>query len=189
MPMFFRIDLPTSATLRSFAIATSAACCIRWMFDAKLATRIRPVHVGISCRNASPTSRSEPVMPGRSAFVESPSIRSMPRFPIEASLPTSVLSPSTGVWSSFQSPVCNTRPAGVSITIATQSGIECAIRMNSSLNGPIWIPSPSGSASRSVVEAASLCSSSFDFTIASVSLVAITSPTSISRSTYGRAPT
>ena len=189
MPMFLRIDLPTRATLRSFAIATSAACCIRWMFDAKLATRMRPVRIGISWRNASPTRRSEPVIPGRSAFVESPSIRSTPRLPIDASLPTSVLRPSTGVWSSFQSPVWRTRPAGVSITIATQSGIECAIRMNSSLNGPICTPSPSGSASRSVVDAPSLCSSSFDFTIASVSFVACTSPTSTSRRTYGRAPT
>ena len=73
------------------------------------------MRIGISCRNASPTSRSEPVIPGRSAFVESPSIRSTPRFPIAASLPTSVLRPSTGVWSSFQSPVWSTRPAGVSI--------------------------------------------------------------------------
>ena len=64
MFMFFRIERPTTATLRPFAIATSAACCIRWMFDAKDATRIRPVRSGISWRNASPTSRSEPVMPG-----------------------------------------------------------------------------------------------------------------------------
>ena len=140
MFMFFRSERPTSATLRLFAIATSAACCMRWMFEAKLATRMRPVRTGISWRNASPTSRSEPVMPGRSAFVESPSIRSMPRLPSEASLPTSVLSPSTGVWSSFQSPVWRTRPAGVSTTIATQSGIECAMRTNSSLNGPICDP-------------------------------------------------
>ena len=37
MFMFFRSERPTSATLRSFAIATSAACCMRWMFEAKLA--------------------------------------------------------------------------------------------------------------------------------------------------------
>ena len=37
------------------------------------------------------------------------------------------------MWSSFQSPVWSTRPAGVSITIATQSGIEWAIRAMATL--------------------------------------------------------
>ena len=50
----------------------------------------------------------EPVTPGRSAFVESPSMRSMPCVPSSASRPTSVRRPSTGVWSSFQSPVWRT---------------------------------------------------------------------------------
>ena len=45
-------------------------------------------------------------------------------------------SPSTGVWSSFQSPVWKTRPADVSIAMPTASGIECAMRMNSMRNGP-----------------------------------------------------
>ena len=58
-----------------------------------------------------------------------------------ASRPTSVRSPSTGVWSSFQSPLWKTSPALVSIAMPTASGIECAMRMNSSLNGPIWIGS------------------------------------------------
>ncbi len=64
MFMFLRIERPTTATLRPFAIATSAACWTRCMFDANEATMIRPVRSGISWRNASPTSRSEPVMPG-----------------------------------------------------------------------------------------------------------------------------
>ena len=141
MFMFFRIERPTTATFRPFAIATSAACCTRWMFDANDATTIRPVRSGISCRNASPTSRSEPVIPGRSAFVESPSRRSTPRLPSSASAPTSVFRPSTGVWSSFQSPVWSIRPAGVSTTTAIESGIECAIRTNSRRNGPSSNPS------------------------------------------------
>ena len=168
MFMFLRIERPTTATLRPFAIATSAACCTRWMFDANDATTMRPVRSGMSWRNASPTSRSEPVIPGRSAFVESPSNRSTPRLPSAASAPTSVFSPSTGVWSSFQSPVCSTRPAGVSITSATASGIECAIRINSMRNGPSSIGARPGSASVSVVTAARPCSSSFDLTRASV---------------------
>ena len=96
MSMFLRIDRPTRATLRLFAIATSAACCMRWMFDAKLATRMRPVRIGISWRNASPTSRSEPVIPGRSAFVESPSIRSTPRLPDRGELADVRLEPVDG---------------------------------------------------------------------------------------------
>ena len=131
MLRFLRIERPTTVILRPHSIATSAACCMRWMFDANDATRMRPVRRGKSVRNASPTSRSEPVEPGRSAFVESPRRRSTPRLPISASLPTSVCRPSTGVWSSFQSPVCTTRPAPVSITSATESGIECATRTSS----------------------------------------------------------
>ena len=134
---FLRIERPTTATLRPVWTATSIACCIRWTFEANEATSTRPWRCGMIWRNASPTSRSEPVNPRRSAFVESHSSRSTPRLPSSASRPTSVRKPSTGVWSSFQSLVCSTRPASVSITTATLSGIECAIRTNSSRNGPI----------------------------------------------------
>ena len=75
MFMFLRAERPTTATLRPFAIATSAACCMRWMFEANEATMIFPLRSGMSCLNASPTRRSEPVIPGRSAFVESPSMK------------------------------------------------------------------------------------------------------------------
>ena len=149
---FLRIERPTIATFRPTWIATSIACCIRCTFDANETTRMRPLRSGISVRNASPTSRSEPVMPGRSAFVESPSSRSTPWLPSSANRPTSVFRPSTGVWSSFQSPVWTTRPAAVSSTTATQSGIECATRTKSSVNEPIWIGLPV-SASCSSVEA------------------------------------
>ena len=184
MFMFLRIERPTTATFRPVEIATSAACCMRWMFEAKLATRMRPRRMGMIWANASPTSRSEPVMPGRSAFVESPSSRSTPRLPISASAPTSVFSPSTGVWSSFQSPVCRTRPAAVSTSTATESGIECAMRTNSSRKGPSCDRPRRPDQPRSAPPPAPTpCSSSFDLTSASVSFVAHTSPTSSSRST------
>ena len=96
---FLRSERPTIATLRFVIAATSTACCTRWMFEAKLVMRIRPVRSGMIWRNASPTVRSDWVTPGRSAFVESPRSRSTPRFPSDASLPTSVRRPSTGVWS------------------------------------------------------------------------------------------
>jgi hypothetical protein len=170
---FLRIERPTIATLRPTCIATSIACCMRCTLEAKETTRMRPLRSGISVRNASPTSRSDPVIPGRSAFVESPSRRSTPSFPSSASRPTSVFSPSTGVWSSFQSPVWSTRPAGDSSTTATQSGIECAIRTKSSVNAPTPMRPP-GSASCSSVEEARPCSSSFDLISPRVSFVAIT---------------
>ena len=114
------------------------------------------------------------MLPGRSAFVESPSRRSTPRFPIAARAPTSVLRPSTGVWSSFQSPVWTTRPADVSTTSAVESGIECATRTSSMRNGPSSSGGSPGSAATSSAFCPSPCSSSFDFTSARVSGVATT---------------
>ena len=178
---FLRIERPTIATFRPTWTATSIACCIRCTFDANETTRMRPRRSGIRVRNASPTSRSEPVMPGRSAFVESPKRRSTPSLPSSASRPTSVFWPSTGVWSSFQSPVWRTRPAAVSSTIDMASGIECATRTKSSRKEPTWIGLPI-SASRRLVALASPCSSSLDLTSPSVSLVAITSSQSTWRS-------
>ncbi len=186
---FFRIERPTTTTFRPHSTATSAACCMRWMLEANEATRIFPRRSGKIERNASPTRRSEPVLPGRSAFVESPSRRSTPRFPIAASAPTSVLRPSTGVWSSFQSPVWTTRPAGVSTTSAVESGIECATRTSSTRNGPSSSGGSPGSAATSSAFCPSPCSSSFDFTSARVSGVATTASTSTSRRRYGRPPT
>ena len=133
-------------------------------------------------------TRSDRVNPGRSAFVESPRSRSTPRLPNSASRPTSVFSPSTGVWSSFQSPVWRTRPAAVSTTTATQSGIECAIRTKSSVNEPTRICS-FVTASCSSVDAERPCSSSFDLIRPSVSFVAITLSQSTWRKRYGRPPT
>ena len=112
MLRFFRIERPTTTTFRPHSTATSAACCMRWMFEANEATRIFPC---AEREDRAECLADEPLgagVPGRSAFVESPSRRSTPRFPIAARAPTSVCRPSTGVWSSFQSPVWTTRPAG-----------------------------------------------------------------------------
>ena len=104
----------------------------------------------------------------------------MPRFPSSASAPTSVLRPSTGVWSSFQSALTSTRPAAHSSITATVSGIECAIRTNSTSKGPMRGRLP-GSASFSSAVPSSPCSSSFDWIIPSVSRVAQTSGIRTSR--------
>ena len=42
---FLRIERPTTQTLRPTSTATSTACCMRWTFEAKEATRIRPVRM------------------------------------------------------------------------------------------------------------------------------------------------
>ena len=190
MLRFLRIERPITATERPTSTATSIACCIRWMFEANQEMRTRPCFEGMICLNASPTTRSERVNPGRSAFVESPSRRSTPRFPSSASVPTSVRRPSTGVWSSFQSPVWKIRPAGVSRQIPTASGTECDMRTSSHAERARARSAPSpGPTSRSSEAFSSPCSSSFDLTSPSVSRVASTSRTRISRSRYGSAPT
>ena len=99
MFIVLRIERPITQTFRPTSAATSTACCMRWTFEAKDETKMRPSRTGISWRNASPTTFSERVTPGRSAFVESPTSRSTPRLPMSASRPTSVRMPSTGVWS------------------------------------------------------------------------------------------
>jgi hypothetical protein len=48
MLRFFRIERPTTTTLRPHSTPTSAACCMRWMFDANEATRIFPRAAGRS---------------------------------------------------------------------------------------------------------------------------------------------
>ena len=169
MFMFFRIERPTTATLRPFAIATSAACCMRWMFEANDATTIRPVRSGISCRNASPTSRSEPVMPGPLR------VRRVAEQQVDAAVPELGERADVGLQAVdgrvVELPVARcggSRPAGVSTTTAIESGIEWAIRTNSRRNGPSWNGSLRGSTSVRTVVAPSPCSSSFDFTSASV---------------------
>ena len=77
---FLRMERPITVTLRPHSIATSAACCMRWMFDANDATRIFPVRSGKSVRNASPTSRSEPVEPG------SLGVRGVPEQEVDAAI-------------------------------------------------------------------------------------------------------
>ncbi len=57
-------------------------------------------------------------------------------------------SPTTGVSSILKSPVCTIRPAGVSITSAEASGIECDTGRNPTLNGPALTWLGQGSAVR-----------------------------------------
>ena len=62
----------------------------------------------------------------------------------------SVRRPSTGVRSSFQSPVCRITPCGVWNAVAKPWGTECVTGMNSTSNGPILRRSPSATGISSV---------------------------------------
>ena len=99
MLMFFRIERPTTQTLRPVSIATSTACCIRWTFEAKLAMSTRPS----SHRDDLPEGLAD--QPLRARHARPLGVRRIaeqevdPRLPTSASRPTSVRSPSTGVWS------------------------------------------------------------------------------------------
>ena len=78
------------------------------------------------------------------ALVESQIIASTPRSPSSASAASSVVGPTSGCGSIFQSPVCSSRPYGVSIASDCASGMECAMRMKRSLNGARSMLPPGG---------------------------------------------
>ena len=138
MLRFFRIERPTTRDLaagldaRRRSPAASGGCSTRTRRSST-----RPV----ALRDDLPERLADDALGAREARAarRSSSRRAggrRPRLPSSASRPTSVRRPSTGVWSSFQSPVWTTRPPGVSSTMATASGIECAMRTNSSAERP-----------------------------------------------------
>ena len=84
-----------------------------------------------------PTDFSEREWPCWSALVESPSSSRTPSFWAMAPMtPRSVRRPSTGVRSSFQSPVWRIVPCGVWNAVAKPWGTEWVTGMNSQSNGP-----------------------------------------------------
>ncbi len=86
--------------------------------------------------SVSRTSASEPDSPGTRTLVESQTIASTPSSPARISAASSVVGPTSGSGSSFQSPVCMTRPTGVSMTSALGSGIEWVSVISSISKGP-----------------------------------------------------
>ena len=186
MLRFLRIERPTIATLRP----TSDRDVDRLLHpvdvrrerdDEDAARAQRDQRAGTPRRRA----RSGPVIPGRSAFVESPSIRSTPLV-AELGEPADVgLEAVDGRVVELPVARCG-RPGlpAVSRTTATQSGIECATRTKSRVNGPSRI-CVAGLRLLQLGRGGRPCSSSFDLIRPSVSLVAITSSQSTSRSRYG----
>ena len=150
---FFFIDSPSVATVRPSAMATSQICWMRWMWLAKQAmTMRRPLWAAKRSASTLPTERSDAVWPGSSALVESARSSRMPgnglssvgRWrAISPMVARSVRRPSTGVRSSFQSPLCRIVPCGVWNAVAKPWGTEWVTGRNSTSNGPIFRRSPS----------------------------------------------
>ncbi len=135
---FFFMDRPRVAITRSWAMAASAICWTRWTWLAKQAvTMRRPALAANRSWSTLPTDRSDREWPHWSALVESDRRRRTPSFWAMAPMtPRSVSRPSTGVRSSFQSPVWRMVPCGVWNAVAKPWGTECVTGMNSQSNGP-----------------------------------------------------
>ena len=109
---------------------------MRATLEAKVVTATRRGALAISSASVLATSASDGERPSRTALVESPISARQPSSPSARSFASSVGGPSTGVGSSFQSPVCSTVPSGVRMISAFDSGIECATETSSMSNGP-----------------------------------------------------
>ena len=81
------------------------------------------------------TSSSEPDLPTLKTLVESQIIAKTPSSPISFNRLELISPPIKGLGSTFQSPVCNITPAGVSILNPLGSNIECVNVIYSILNG------------------------------------------------------
>ena len=81
------------------------------------------------------TSSSDPDLPMLKTFVESHIIAKTPSSPISFNLSELIFPPINGLGSTFQSPVCNIFPTGVSIFSPLGSSIECVNVTNSILKG------------------------------------------------------
>ena len=127
---------PTTTTSRPQALAASATARRRATFEAKVVTATRCGASAMSRARVLATSASLGLRPSRTTFVESHTSARMPSSPSARNVASEVEAPITGVSSSFQSPVCRTRPWAVRIASACDSGIECATGTYSTLNGP-----------------------------------------------------
>ena len=129
-------DRPVTHSLRPVSCATLPSVDSRAALDAKVVTTTRPRARATLSASPLRTLASLPDGSVLKALVESHTSTSMPRLPIAVSSSGVEGLPITGVASSFQSPVWNTRPAFVSISSAFASGIECDRGTISTRNGP-----------------------------------------------------
>ena len=152
-------ERPATHKARPVSSATSPSVWSRAALEAKVVTSTRPRALATVSIRPVRTVLSEPDASALNTLVESQTSTSTPLSPIAVSCSAEAGLPITGSASSFQSPVWKTRPAGVSISSAFASGIECDIGTNSKPNGPTLNPSP-GWITRSLMRSAIRSSSS-----------------------------
>ncbi len=142
-------ERPISAVCRSLAAAAWAMLSSRATLEAKQHTAMRPLYWSKISVSAIRTSASDPVLPGSKTLVESPIKARTPSSPTARSASKSVGSPTNGVGSNFQSPVCTTVPAPHRSTTALGSGIEWVWLISWISNGPTTKLAPSATSRRS----------------------------------------
>ncbi len=108
---------------------------MRCTFDAKHATKMRPLAPSNAWSSATPTADSESEVPGRSAFVESERRTRTPARPSASMRARSMFHPPTGASSILKSPEWRRTPCGVEMARAQASGIEWVTAMNSAEMG------------------------------------------------------
>ena len=164
-----RMARPKRQTERPAARPASARVFSRATFEAKVVATTIPFCEAMKSRKGATSVDSE--RPGLwvKTFVESQhrTLTPAPSLAISCHSSGSKGSPTTGLPSSLKSPVCTTRPAGVSMMSAELSGIEWLTGTNCTRNGPTSIAFGRGSTTR-IMSAARPASSIFIATSAAV---------------------
>ena len=127
---------PAIQTERLFALAAVIMLSIRATLLAKQVTATIFSASAITFVKPAQATASDGVCPGTMALVESPISAITPSSPKARNRALSASSPSIGVASNFQSPVCKTTPSGVRKISAAGSGMEWVIETNSTEKGP-----------------------------------------------------
>ena len=115
------------------------------MFEANVVATTMPPAPLTNCVIAGASVASDRPGLGENTLVESQVRTLTPLFAISPHKTGSNASPTMGDWSSLKSPVCTIRPAGVSITNAELSGIECEIGKNDTVISPTMVLAGHGS--------------------------------------------
>ena len=120
-------ERPATHNRRPVCCATQANVCNRATLEANVVTTTRrPFSPATVSSKPSRTAPSDPEALALNTLVESHTSASTPASPIAVSSAGVAGTPTCGASSSFQSPVWNTRPWGVSMTSALPSAIEWA---------------------------------------------------------------
>ena len=122
---------------RPAASAAAFRASMRWMLDAKQVAMMRPwFQAPTRFISVLATRASEVVRPGERTLVESDMNSVTPSLPTASKALRSNSSPSMGVSSIFQSPVCTMVPSSQRKNRPQQSGMLCVTRTAWHWKGP-----------------------------------------------------